>query len=253
MNDSFVSLRRMPRRPSVTDRLPELVDAAVRVFADKGYRATQMADVAAAMGVATGSLYNYVEGKEGLFALCLDSMMREGDPLPDVTLPLPTPALEVTLRRLDERAKALLQLPALNAALNAQRPPTGAEAELTAVVAELYDLLGRTRHAMDMIERSARDLPELASLLYREWRRPLLRRIGAYLQSRMDSGQFRRLDDLRVAAVFVLETAAWSASHRFHDPYGRRLDDTSTRSTIIDLIVGTFMPRGDDDQSGGRK
>ena len=243
----------MPPRPSIADRLPELVDAATAVFADKGYKAAQMADVAAAMGVAPGSLYNYVEGKEGLFALCLDSMMRDGTPVPDVTLPLATPPLEVTLRRLDKRVKALLQqLPALNAALGDQRPQAGAGEELAAVVAELYELIGRIRHATDMIERSARDLPELASLFYREWRRPLLGRIRAYLQSRMDSGQYRRLDDLKVAAVFVLETVAWSASHRFHDPDGRRLDDASTRSTIIDLIVGIFMPLGDHDQPGGR-
>jgi AcrR family transcriptional regulator len=244
----------MPSRPSVADRLPELVDAATTVFAEKGYRATQMADVAAAMGVAPGSLYNYVEGKEGLFALCLDSMLREGPP-PEVTLPFATPPLDVTLRRLDERAKAMLELPALSAALEGGQPPAGAGPgeELATVVAELYDLIGRTRHAMDMIERSARDLPELASLFYREWRRPLVRRIRAYLQARMDSGQFRRMDDLRVAGVFVLETVAWSASHRFHDPDGRGLDHASTRSTIIDLIVGTFMPRGDHDQSGGRQ
>jgi AcrR family transcriptional regulator len=234
----------MPSRPSLADRLPELVDAATAVFAEKGYKATQMADVAAAMGVAAGSLYNYVEGKEGLFALCLDSMMREGTPPPDLTLPLATPPLEVTLRRLDERAKAWLELRALNAALQGQTPRGGAGGELAAVVAEIYDLIGRTREAIDMIERSARDLPELASLFYHEWRRPLLRKIGAYLESRMDSGHFRRMDDLRVAAVFVLETVAWSASHRFHDPDGRRLDDASTRSTIIDLIVGTFMPGG---------
>ena len=38
----------MSPRPSIADRLPELVDAATAVFADKGYKATQMADVAAA-------------------------------------------------------------------------------------------------------------------------------------------------------------------------------------------------------------
>jgi AcrR family transcriptional regulator len=238
----------MMSRPSVADRLPELIDAATAVFAEKGYKATQMADVAAAMGVAPGSLYNYVEGKEGLFALCLDSMLREGPP-PEVTLPFATPPLEATLRRLDERAKAMLQVPALSAALEGGRPPSSAGEELAAVVSGLYDLIGRTRHALDMIERSARDLPELAELLYREWRRPLLNRIRAYLQARMDSGQFRRVDDLRVAGVFVLETVAWSASHRFHDPYGRGLDDAATRSTVIDLIVGTFLPRADHGQS----
>ena len=34
------------------DRLPQLLDAATRVFVEQGYRRTQMADVAAAMGVA---------------------------------------------------------------------------------------------------------------------------------------------------------------------------------------------------------
>jgi AcrR family transcriptional regulator len=238
----------MASRPSIADRLPELVDAATAVFAERGYKATQMADVATAMGVAPGSLYNYVEGKEGLFALCLDSMMRDGVPPPDLTLPLPTPPLDVTLRRLDERVKALLQLPALSAALEGQQPEGGPEDELAAVVTELYDLIGRIRHATDMIERSARDLPELASLFYREWRRPLLRRIRAYLQSRMDSGQFRRLDDVRVAAVFVLETAAWSASHRFHDPDGRRLNDDDHRPDRRHLHA-----LGDHDQSGGRE
>jgi AcrR family transcriptional regulator len=244
----------MPSRPSVVDRLPELVDAATAVFADKGYKATQMADVAAAMGVAAGSLYNYVEGKEGLFALCLDSMLRES-PLPAMTLPFATPPLDVTLRRLDERARALLELPALSAALKSGQPPAGATAgeELAAVVAELYDLLGRTRHAMDMIERSARELPQLAELLYVKWRRPLLNQISSYLRARMDSGQFRRVENLTVAGVFVLETVAWSASHRFHDPYGRGLDHSSTRSTIIDLIVGTFVPPADHDRPGGRQ
>jgi hypothetical protein len=56
-----------------------------------------------------------------------------------------------------------------------------------------------------------------------------------------------------VAAVFVLETVAWSASHRFHDPDGRRLDDAAIRPTVIDLIVGAFMPQGDHGQSGGRE
>jgi hypothetical protein len=57
--------------------------------------------------------------------------------------------------------------------------------------------------------------------------------VTSYRAARLDSGQFRRLDDLRVADVFVFETVAWSASHRFHDPYGRGLDHASTRSAIM--------------------
>ena len=93
----------MPRRLSAMDRVPELIQAAVKVFSEKGYRSTQMADVAFEMGVAAGSLYNYVDGKEGLFALCLERMAQgPGFPL-EITLPFATPPMDVTLKRLHER------------------------------------------------------------------------------------------------------------------------------------------------------
>jgi AcrR family transcriptional regulator len=42
-------------------RVEQLVDCATSVFIDRGYRRTQMADVADALGVAKGTLYLYVE------------------------------------------------------------------------------------------------------------------------------------------------------------------------------------------------
>ena len=44
-------------------RLDQLLNCATRVFIEKGYRRTQMADVAREMGVSAGTLYGYVEGK----------------------------------------------------------------------------------------------------------------------------------------------------------------------------------------------
>ena len=55
----------MTPRQRARDRLPELVEAA-RVFTTRGYRATQMADIAKEMGVSEAALYRYVDGKEGL-------------------------------------------------------------------------------------------------------------------------------------------------------------------------------------------
>lgn len=242
----------MPRRPSVDDRLPELVDAAVRVFAEKGYRATQMADVAAVMGVKAGSLYNYVESKEGLFALCLEQLVKEGPP-PDVDLPYVTPSLDVTLKRLHEQARDSLRLPVLSSALEREGRAVEAEEELAAVVTELYDLLSSTRQAADMIERSARDLPELASLYRKEWRAPLLTRLETYLGSRIDSSQLRRVDNLQAAARFVVETISWFARHRFHDPDAADLDDSTTKATVTELVVCAFVPWDNRDHSGSHR
>lgn len=54
-------------------RLPELRDAAVRVFWEKGYSAATVQDVADALGILKGSLYHYVSSKEDVLAQVLDA------------------------------------------------------------------------------------------------------------------------------------------------------------------------------------
>ena len=48
----------------VTDRRRELLDAAVRVFAEKGFHASRVGDIAEEAGVAHGLLYHYFESKD---------------------------------------------------------------------------------------------------------------------------------------------------------------------------------------------
>lgn len=221
------------------DRIPELIDAAALVFAEKGYRATQMTDVAAAMGVAAGSLYNYVDSKDGLFALCLERMLQAGSP-PPVTLPFAAPALDVTLARLHDRVQELLLVPALDARAAGPPSPATAGHDLEAVVTELFDMFSGTRLALDMIEQSARDLPALAAMFRDQWRAPLLARIEDFLGARVDRGELRPPGDLRVAARFVVETVVWFARHRFHDRDGRGLDAAATKATVTGLVVSSL-------------
>ena len=53
------------------DRFADLIEAATSVFLEQGYRRTQIADVAGAMGVAKGTIYLYAESKEALFEAAL--------------------------------------------------------------------------------------------------------------------------------------------------------------------------------------
>src|SRR5512138_208990 len=84
-------------------RFQDLVDAATAVFIAQGYRRTQMADVAAAMGVAKGTLYLTVASKEALF----DVVLRHADaprPIaPPTALPVQAPAPSRTLRYIRQR------------------------------------------------------------------------------------------------------------------------------------------------------
>ena len=51
-------------RPRVDDKRRRILDAALRVFADRGYHGTAVPEVAAAAEVSTGTLYHYFASKE---------------------------------------------------------------------------------------------------------------------------------------------------------------------------------------------
>ena len=49
------------------ERRQEIMDTAMRVFAEKGYEQTTMRDIASAVGVVPGLCYRYFESKQVLF------------------------------------------------------------------------------------------------------------------------------------------------------------------------------------------
>ena len=60
--------RRMPR----AEREQQMLDAAHALFAQRGYAAVAMDDVASAVGVTKPLLYNYWGNKERLFLACME-------------------------------------------------------------------------------------------------------------------------------------------------------------------------------------
>ena len=58
-------------------RRTEIVDAAAKLFAARGYHATGTAELCAAVGLGKGSLYYYVESKENLLFLIHERVMAQ--------------------------------------------------------------------------------------------------------------------------------------------------------------------------------
>lgn len=61
------TLRRAVSDADKAERRQEILAAAKAVFADKGYHATTIADIARAAGLSYGSIYWYYDSKEALF------------------------------------------------------------------------------------------------------------------------------------------------------------------------------------------
>ena len=55
----------------------EIITVAARLFKEKGYRATTLEDIAAAVGMLKGSLYYYIRSKEELLYLVVRDPIRQ--------------------------------------------------------------------------------------------------------------------------------------------------------------------------------
>ncbi|MGD0069894.1 MAG: TetR/AcrR family transcriptional regulator [Streptosporangiaceae bacterium] len=60
---------------STTANRGTVLDAACLLFADRGYRATSMKDIATALGVRAPSLYNHVSSKQEILYAIMDTAM----------------------------------------------------------------------------------------------------------------------------------------------------------------------------------
>jgi AcrR family transcriptional regulator len=223
------------------ERFGQLVEAATGTFIGRGYRLTQMTDVAAALGVAKGTVYGYVESKEALF----DAALRYADghlPLPEpAQLPLPTPKPQATLTyvrdRLAVEAEGMVLARVVRGSLAIDDPAE----ELAAVFSDLYRRVARNRFAMKLVDRCAAEFPDLAAVWFGEGRwaqhQLLVKLITAHPKRR----RIRRVEQPEVVARTVLETVVFWAMHRHFDPSPQPVDDRVAEKAVIDLLVNGLL------------
>ncbi len=219
------------------DRFQQLVDCATRVFIERGYAHTQMADVAEAMGVGKGTLYLYVESKEALFDLVVRSVDSDHSMTTPRALPLPTPRPGETLRHVRNRVAKQQPLRALLAALGRKRV-RDPRAELTEIVREIYQTLSANRCAIKLMDRSAQFHPELAAVWFSGARGAIMEALEKYLESRIRMKLLSPVPDTRVAARVLLETIVTWAVHRHWDPSPQEIDDQVAEDTVVQFLVG---------------
>jgi len=72
-----VSAKRRPRKQKFFNRHDEIIRAAARVFADKGFRHATLEDIADALDITRAALYYYANSKDELAAQCSDRAAEE--------------------------------------------------------------------------------------------------------------------------------------------------------------------------------
>ncbi len=219
------------------------------MFARRGYRRTQMADVAGEMGVSPGNLYNYVEGKDALFYLVLRRMLGERRGEQELELPVTGASVPVTAEWMARRLDFVSDFPELEKAF-ARRRPASQAAEVEAIVGELYDVLARMRFGVDMLERSIEDLPELAQV-FGGVRRELFARYERWLRQRAKAGTLR-VEDPEAVAHLIVELCSWAARRRPNDPHAAQISNSAARRAVCRLVANALVP-ADGDKGASRE
>ncbi len=163
MSSPTTAPRHAPRQRRKEARPQELIDAALALFAEKGFAATRSEEVAARAGVAKGTLYLYYPSKEELLKAVISQRLSSQ-----------IAAAAEECERFDGPSAVLLTEVLTNWWISVFDSPTSAVFKL--VITEV------------------RNFPEIADFYRREVVEPGQQLIGKILERGIHRGEFRRVD-----------------------------------------------------------
>jgi AcrR family transcriptional regulator len=156
--------RRLPRKR----REAQILDAATRIFASKGYRGATTREIAAEAGVSEGTIYNYFASKYDLLIAMSKRLALE----------------------------SLLQLDSLP-------PEEDVRVYVTALVRDRFELLTKN---MDLIRALMPEVlvdDELRQAYVEQVLSPALTYLGAIIDNRTRAGVFRQVDAQVVGRAMI--------------------------------------------------
>ena len=160
--------RKEAKRLTKEQREAQILDAATKIFASKGFRAATTREIAAAAGVSEGTIYNYFDSKYDLLIAMSQRLALE------------------SLQQLD-------QLP----------PQEDVRAYVTALVRDRFELLTKN---MDLIRALMPEVlvdDELRQAYVEQVLSPALYYLGAIIENRTRAGVFRNVDTHVVGRAMI--------------------------------------------------
>jgi len=230
----------MPRiRPH--DRIDKIADAATEIFIRSGYTPAKISQIAERARVGPGTIYLYAAGKEALYDLALRRAM-EDPTVWSLALPHPQPAPGAVADALWRCLENAGHFPQLWLAAESP-PPPDVTTEVEGIVLELYRWLHRYRRAIELVQRSAGDWPDVAQVFYRRFWRGGVHRVAEYLARRVREGVIPPRGEGLAPAHLVIESLTWMAVHREWSPEGTSLSAAEAEVAAVALLVPAICGR----------
>jgi hypothetical protein len=130
--------------------------------------------------------------------------------------------------------------PVLKAALRAVAV-RDVDAEIAAIVGELFDLLSRARTMIWLLDRCAWELPQLREAYVERVRKPYFDDIALYVSKRRRMPPGGRGEDPAAIGRALVEMVAWMAMHHAREPIVLSFDRAAARDACMAIASGGLL------------
>lgn len=202
MNDSFIYL--LIGGMNLTQRIQTILEVATSLFLRQGYSKTQISHIARLAGVSVGTIYHDFIGKKEIMQYILKCTLQ-----PEfASKMLKTPISDENFVGLEQEIVQVLE----ESAVKFEKPLINDLDGYTfeSLISDAFDLLSQYAVGCLFIEKNQYDFPFLAKH-YKACRKKFFTTMKEYLRAFMERGIIRKIDDMELTTIFIVETLSWWA------------------------------------------
>jgi AcrR family transcriptional regulator len=192
-------------------RKRQIVDVAIRLFSEKGFRGTTTKEIALAAGVNEAIIFRHFATKKDLYSAILDQKACSQD-VQNIDA-----FVDDNMLRKDDRAV------------------------FEAIAMHILDSNECDDSFMRLFLYSALERHELADMFYRNQITFRYRRLSSYIEQRVKDGAFREVDPMTATCAFIGMVVYLAQLHKF---YGRELLNISNQEAAqryTDIFFGGML------------
>lgn len=213
-------------------RLHTVYFHAGRLFNKKKYVNTKVAEIAAAAGLATGTIYNLFESKKAILTFVIRASFDSGYLDSDLSLPVKEIESKTLLNLFNRKMETFYEkIIYVNKEINCS---------FIELITATFDLNADSLLATGNIETNADVLPELANA-FLPLRDNFLHDVESALWRYMDNGEIRMMEYPRVHVQNIMDILTWWAMNAYITMPDISVPKETAKKIAIDLLTHAYL------------
>lgn len=217
-------------------KLLKIYSEAGRLFNQKGYANTKMAEIAKASGIAVGTMYSAFTGKDAVLSFVIYATLDKNYFSSEITFPIKP--IE-SLRLISLLTKVIDNV--FGSVLNITDSKGNIRKDFMELMDELFDLFADYLLAFDNIEKNEGILEELSEIYWPQ-KLAYFEKLGMHLKLYMEKGQLRELTNIPSHVLFLTNTLTWWALNSNLSIPNEPIPRDTAKDICMGIIKRSYQP-----------